>query len=92
MLHGRAIREDRLDPLADHRLVVGVVAVHEVAVDVVEVGDDHEVEVALVHSGVAADLVAADLGDARRAGRPAPRCTADRSAAVASGFQRNITT
>ena len=43
-----AVGEDRADVLGDHRLVVGMVAVHEVVVDIVEVGDDHEVEVALV--------------------------------------------
>ena len=44
-------------------LVVGVVAVHEVAVDVVEVGDEHKVVVALVHVRVETNRVAPDLGD-----------------------------
>ena len=69
-----------------------MVAVHEVAVDVVEVGDDHEVEVALVHVRVGADHVVADLGDRGRQlgeARSAPRALLG---AVASGIQRNNTT
>ena len=43
--------------------VIGMVAVHEVTVDVVEVGDDHEIEVAFAHPGVGAEHVIADLGN-----------------------------
>ena len=72
----------------DHRLMIGVVAVHEVAVDVVEVGDDHEVEVALVDAGVGTEHVAADLGDRRGSSREPVSHRGDRSAGVASGVQR----
>src|ERR1700751_2279441 len=64
MVHRGALGEDRRDVLADHSLVVGVVAVHQVAVDVVEVGDDHEGVVALVHVRVGTNRVATDFGDA----------------------------
>ena len=48
MLDRDPLGQDRADELRDHRLMIGMVAVHEVVVHVVEVGDDHEVVVAVV--------------------------------------------
>src|ERR1043165_2436932 len=58
-----ALGEDRRGDVADHRPAGGMVAVDEVAVEIIEVGDDHEVVVALVDVRVGADRVRADLRD-----------------------------
>jgi putative flippase GtrA len=54
------------DALGDERPVQRVVPVGEVVVGVGEVGDDDEVEVAVVDADVVAEVVVADLRDRRR--------------------------
>ena len=57
--------EDRPDPFGDDPLVLGVVPVDDVAVEVVDVRDHHEVRVVVRQVQVDADRVAAQLGDLR---------------------------
>ena len=75
VLDGRAVLHDRRDQLRDQLLVHRIVVVHEVTRFVVEVGNDGEVEVALVEVGIGAEHVAADRVDLFR--QP-PQCVEHR--------------
>ena len=66
LLHRSARHEDWRDSLLDDRPVSRVIAIDEVAIDIVEIGDHDDVVIPGVDPGVAADRVRADLGDLRR--------------------------
>jgi hypothetical protein len=63
MLYDGPGRDDRSGDRVDQGAVAGVVAVDDVVVRAVEVGDYHQIEGALVDAGVLADHEPADLGN-----------------------------